>query len=103
MNSKQSNVSEMLGRARGGSASGGPKLPSGLIGFGLLALIALWGVTSSYYTVQPEERAVVKRFGPAMLPIVEKRLATVALLLIGIIVLGLVMSHYLGHGTASAC
>ena len=47
--------------------------------------------------------AVIKRFGPAMLPIVEKRLAMVALLLIGIIVLGLVMSHYLGHGTASAC
>ena len=47
--------------------------------------------------------AVIKRFGPTMLPIVEKRLATVALLLVGIIVLGLVMSHYLGHGTASAC
>jgi membrane protease subunit HflK len=29
----------------------------------LLAVILLWGVTSSYYTVQPEERAVVKRFG----------------------------------------
>jgi membrane protein YqaA with SNARE-associated domain len=47
--------------------------------------------------------AVVKRFGPAMLPIIERRLASVALLLIGVIVLGLVMSHYLGHGAASAC
>jgi len=28
-----------------------------------LAILAVWGVLSSFYTVQPEERAVVKRFG----------------------------------------
>ena len=33
------------------------------VGWGLAALLALWGAYTSYYTVQPEERAVVKRFG----------------------------------------
>jgi hypothetical protein len=33
------------------------------VGLGVVALLALWGVSSLYYTVQPEERAVVKRFG----------------------------------------
>jgi membrane protease subunit HflK len=33
------------------------------IGLGLVALLALWAAYTSYYTVQPEERAVVKRFG----------------------------------------
>ncbi len=51
----------------GGSAypprTGGVKLPGGLIGFAIAAIVVLWLVMSSYYTVQPEERAVVKRFG----------------------------------------
>jgi membrane protease subunit HflK len=52
----------------GGSAypprsGGGRKLPGGLIGFVIAAIVVLWLITSSYYTVQPEERAVVKRFG----------------------------------------
>lgn len=50
----------------GGKAAGsGPprRVPGSWIGFGVLALFALWGVNSLYYTVQPEERAVVKRFG----------------------------------------
>src|SRR5690554_2601585 len=38
------------------------KLPSGLVLVPLLLIVA-WGVLSSYYTVQPEQRAVVKRFG----------------------------------------
>lgn len=46
---------------------------------------------------------VVKRFGPTMLPIIEKRLASVALILIGLVVLGLVLSHYLGQGAPAAC
>jgi membrane protease subunit HflC len=53
--------------AGGGSAypprSGGAKLPGGLIGFAIAAILILWLIASSYYTVQPEERAVVKRFG----------------------------------------
>lgn len=55
------------GSSGGGSAypprGGGAKLPGGLIGFIVAALVVLWLVASSYYTVQPEERAVVKRFG----------------------------------------
>jgi membrane protease subunit HflK len=54
------------GRGRSSGGGGGtqmPKIPFGLIGLGIGALIALWGVSSVFYTVQPEERAVVKRFG----------------------------------------
>lgn len=53
------------GARRGGTGGSGPRadLPLGLIGFGILALILLWGTFSSFYTVQPEERAVIKRFG----------------------------------------
>ncbi|HEX6859616.1 MAG TPA: YqaA family protein [Caulobacteraceae bacterium] len=46
---------------------------------------------------------VVKKFGPAMLPVIERRLAWVAGGLIGLVVIGLILSHYLGHGSASAC
>jgi modulator of FtsH protease HflK len=52
------------GRGRGGgSGNQVPKIPTGLIALGIGAVIALWGVSSVFYTVQPEERAVVKRFG----------------------------------------
>ena len=40
---------------------GGPPIKP-ILG-GALAILAVWGVLSSFYTVQPEERAVVKRFG----------------------------------------
>ena len=33
------------------------------IGIGLIVLLALIGISTSFYTVQPEEEAVVKRFG----------------------------------------
>ena len=46
---------------------------------------------------------IVKRFGPAMMPVIERRLAVVAVGLIVLIVLGLVLSHYLGGGSTSAC
>lgn len=52
------------GGAGGGAPSGEPlKIPGGLIGFVVVAILAIWFVMSSYYTVQPEGRAVVKRFG----------------------------------------
>ncbi len=35
----------------------------GVILGGIIALLLIWGALSSFYTVQPEERAVVKRFG----------------------------------------
>jgi modulator of FtsH protease HflK len=34
-----------------------------LMGLAAVALLVLWGMFSIFYTVQPEERAVVKRFG----------------------------------------
>jgi hypothetical protein len=30
---------------------------------GAIAVLVIWGVFTSFYTVQPEQRAVVKRFG----------------------------------------
>lgn len=61
-------IDQILNRPRRGGPRG---VPSGgmppinprpiLIGFG--ALLLVWAVLSSFYTVQPEERAVIKRFG----------------------------------------
>lgn len=48
------------GPPSGGSGSGKGGYFAGLVGLGL---VALWFVMSTYYTVQPEERAVVKRLG----------------------------------------
>jgi len=49
----------------GGFGGGGslPRMPRVAFGGVITALLVLWGLGSSYYTVQPEERAVVKRFG----------------------------------------
>ena len=48
----------------------GPRGPSGLFGGGVIGIVVLlllvWGALTSFYTVQPEERAVVKRFGSVM-------------------------------------
>jgi membrane protein YqaA with SNARE-associated domain len=41
---------------------------------------------------------VVRRFGPAMMPVIERRLAWFAGGLILLVVIGLVASHYLGGG-----
>lgn len=46
---------------------------------------------------------VIKAFGPAMLPVIEKRFALFAGLAIALLVGGLVASHYLGGNSASAC
>jgi membrane protease subunit HflK len=50
--------------AGGGSRGGGPGGRAGGIfaGFVVLGLL-VWGALTCFYTVQPEERAVVKRFG----------------------------------------
>jgi membrane protease subunit HflK len=45
---------------RGGNLPGFSGIPIVLI---LAGIIVLWGAFTSFYTVQPEERAVVKRFG----------------------------------------
>lgn len=51
-----------------GGSGGGPPLQmtpqrSRQLLIGLIALLVIWGVVSCFYTVQPEQRAVVKRFG----------------------------------------
>jgi membrane protease subunit HflK len=50
-------LGEVFGKLRG-SGSGGGKF----VGV-LLLLLAIWGAFTAFYTVQPEERAVIKRFG----------------------------------------
>ncbi len=51
----------------GGGSSRAPNIPvwlSGALVSGLIvAIIVAWGLSTCIYTVQPEERAVVKRFG----------------------------------------
>jgi membrane protein YqaA with SNARE-associated domain len=42
---------------------------------------------------------LIKAFGPTIMPVVERRLALFTGLLIGVIVLALVASHFLGHGS----
>jgi membrane protease subunit HflK len=66
-------IEQLLKRSRGrrGPSPNGPRpIQPGLpniswraVLIGLAALLVLWAVTSSVYTVQPEERAVIKRFG----------------------------------------
>ncbi len=62
-------IGDLMGRIRGGGGGKGkpPATASAgsrfLIAAIILGVIGLWFVTSTYYTVQPEERAVVKRFG----------------------------------------
>ena len=41
----------------GGGGGGGPALTRGTVGFGLLAVVALW-LFASFYTVKPEEQSV---------------------------------------------
>ena len=46
---------------------------------------------------------VVKKFGPAMMSIIEKRLALFASILIALLVIGLTASHFLGGSSGGAC
>jgi membrane protease subunit HflK len=50
-------------RRDGGRGQGPNGVQARQIIVGLLVALAVWGIASSFYTVQPEERAVVKRFG----------------------------------------
>jgi len=47
----------------GGRSGGSPPIKSRTVLIGIAALLVVWAVFSVFYTVQPEERAVVKRFG----------------------------------------
>ncbi|MBN1237999.1 MAG: FtsH protease activity modulator HflK [Gammaproteobacteria bacterium] len=55
-------MARMQRQGRGRSQGPGGLQPRQII-IGLIVAAALWGIASSFYTVQPEERAVVKRFG----------------------------------------
>jgi hypothetical protein len=62
MNDAKDLIQDILGQTRG--RSGVPGLPNGIpIVLILVAALIAWGALTSFYTVQPEERAVVKRFG----------------------------------------
>jgi modulator of FtsH protease HflK len=51
-------------RTPGDPDNPGPPRPQGRqVAFIAGAIVLIWGLYSSFYTVQPEERAVVKRFG----------------------------------------
>ncbi len=55
------------GNGTGRGSGSGPSMPSSaqfrVIGIAAVVLIVGWALFSVFYTVQPEERAVVKRFG----------------------------------------
>ncbi|MDP1737067.1 MAG: YqaA family protein [Caulobacter sp.] len=76
-------------------------IASGLAQFAFPVFIAASVVTrgARFFLVA----AVVRKFGPAMLPVIERRLALFAGLAIAIVVGGLVASHYLGSGSTGAC
>ncbi|MCB1554732.1 MAG: FtsH protease activity modulator HflK [Xanthomonadales bacterium] len=64
MNQSVRSVADLFGKARGGRPRGGGSGKGGyFIGVLVAGFLLLWLALSSYYTVQPEERAVVKRFG----------------------------------------
>src|SRR5262245_24386798 len=64
-------IEQLLRRSRGPRGPNGPRTVTPNVPHiswkavlaGLAALLVLWTATSSFYTVQPDERAVVKRFG----------------------------------------
>jgi membrane protease subunit HflK len=62
-------IRKLLRSIQGDGRGGGPSNPMPMpqhplkFGFGLaVAVLVVWGAFSSFYTVQPEERAVIKRF-----------------------------------------
>lgn len=75
-------------------------IASGLAQFAFPVFIAASVVTrgARFFLVA----AVVKKFGPAMLPVIERRLALFAGLAVALVVIGLVASHYLS-GSSGAC
>jgi len=56
-------ISDIINRLKsaGGGSGGGPSAQPIIIG--IVVLLLAWGAMTSFYTVQPEQRAVVKRFG----------------------------------------
>lgn len=50
-------------RRGGGRPPSLPRIPASLFAVAAIGIALLWALLSSFYTVQPEERGVVKRFG----------------------------------------
>lgn len=71
-------------------------IASGLAAFSFPVFIAASALTrgARFFLVA----FIIKRFGPTLLPIVERRLALFAGILIALIVIGLTASHLLGGG-----
>jgi len=76
-------------------------ITSGLLKFSLPIFIAACVFTRGmrFFLVA----FVVRKFGPAMLPVIEKRLALFAGILIALLVIGLAASHFLGGSSGGAC
>jgi membrane protein YqaA with SNARE-associated domain len=76
-------------------------IASGLAHFSFPIFVIASAVTRSarFFLVA----GVVKKVGPAMLPVIEKRLALFAGLLIALVIGGLVASHFLGGHGSVAC
>ena len=76
-------------------------ITSGLLKFSFPIFIAAATVTRAgrFFLVA----FVVKKFGPAMMPVIEKRLALFAGILIALLVIGLTASHFLGGSSGGAC
>jgi membrane protein YqaA with SNARE-associated domain len=74
-------------------------IASGLAQFAFPVFIAASVVTrgARFFLVA----GVVKKFGPAMLPVIERRLALFAGLAVALVVAGLVASHFLGSGSST--
>jgi membrane protein YqaA with SNARE-associated domain len=78
-------------------------ITSGLLHFSFAIFVAACVITRGgrFFLVA----FIVKKFGPTLLPIVERRLALFAGILIALLVIGLTASHFLGgggHGGACA-
>ena len=78
-------------------------IASGLAAFSFPMFIAASALTrgARFFLVA----FIIKKFGPALLPVVERRLALFAGILIALVVIGLTASHFIGgggHGGACA-
>ncbi|WP_405229962.1 FtsH protease activity modulator HflK [Lentisalinibacter sediminis] len=57
-----SDITDIINRLKSGGGKGGGQSARPII-LGIVIALLAWGVMTSFYTVQPEQRAVVKRFG----------------------------------------
>ena len=58
-----SDITDIINRLKSGGGKGGGDGSMRPIILGVVVLLLAWGAMTCFYTVQPEQRAVVKRFG----------------------------------------